>query len=324
MRTNFLLPFVLSVIVTMASASPVDMMIGTRGYAMGGAFVAIADDPSAAYWNPAGLSQVENMSLMETNWILQDITGLNINYLSFAMPVKFVGTVSGSWLLEYARLEEGREASKSSSGEHMFSLSIGRKLWEKLGLLECTSLGFSINRYTFVTSAGNGAGLGFDIGLLTGFPYGFRLGVTGRSLGADVMGEKIDPELRFGIGYSGIIKNLHRVTVDIDGTYKMNRDYLSETELEPAKNNLKGHLGIEYAIIFDDLEIAVQAGGNGLHYSTLDSYGFSAGIGVKYLGYCVQYAFRGDSDPDVTLGYGHRLSLILELTRLTGTAEGAK
>jgi hypothetical protein len=30
--------------------------VGTRALGMGGAFVAVADDPSAAYWNPAGLS----------------------------------------------------------------------------------------------------------------------------------------------------------------------------------------------------------------------------------------------------------------------------
>ena len=36
-----------------ASAQMVDL--GTRAQGMGGAFVAVADDPSAVYWNPAGL-----------------------------------------------------------------------------------------------------------------------------------------------------------------------------------------------------------------------------------------------------------------------------
>ncbi len=38
--------------------SDLGMGIGARAIAMGGAFVALADDPSALFWNPAGLSQL--------------------------------------------------------------------------------------------------------------------------------------------------------------------------------------------------------------------------------------------------------------------------
>ena len=37
--------------------------IGTRAIGMGGAFVAVADDPSAIWWNPAGLSKIEKLSI---------------------------------------------------------------------------------------------------------------------------------------------------------------------------------------------------------------------------------------------------------------------
>ena len=36
---------------------------GTRAIGMGGAFVAIADDPSAIWWNPAGLSKIDKLSI---------------------------------------------------------------------------------------------------------------------------------------------------------------------------------------------------------------------------------------------------------------------
>ena len=45
------------------AASTVDMMIGARGLGFGGAYVALVNDPSAAYWNPAALSRVESISL---------------------------------------------------------------------------------------------------------------------------------------------------------------------------------------------------------------------------------------------------------------------
>src|SRR5271163_2692007 len=37
--------------------------IGPRAIGMGGAFTAIADDASAAYWNPAGLSQINSYEI---------------------------------------------------------------------------------------------------------------------------------------------------------------------------------------------------------------------------------------------------------------------
>ena len=37
---------------------------GARALGMGGAFTAVADDPSAAFWNPAGLASLENRELL--------------------------------------------------------------------------------------------------------------------------------------------------------------------------------------------------------------------------------------------------------------------
>lgn len=44
-------------------ARPDSLGIGPRAMGMGGAFVAIADDASAAYWNVAGLSQLSSYEL---------------------------------------------------------------------------------------------------------------------------------------------------------------------------------------------------------------------------------------------------------------------
>src|SRR5438045_650353 len=38
--------------------------VGTRAAGMGGAFVAVADDASAAYWNPAGFASGNMFSLV--------------------------------------------------------------------------------------------------------------------------------------------------------------------------------------------------------------------------------------------------------------------
>ncbi len=313
-------PVVVAALAMVVHASPVDLMIGARGYGMGGGYVAVVDDPSAAYWNPGALGRVEELSLMESNWILQDVEGLNINYASLAVPVPHVGTVSGSWLASFASLEEMGSDGKLESnhaGEHTFSLSVGRALWDELLVFQNTSVGFTINRYSFLTSEGNGSGLGFDLGVQTGFPYGLSVGFAARTLATDVMGDKVDPELRLGVGYQQTFVEMHKVTVDIDGAYKRHRDYQNAGTLEPAANNMKMFGGVEYALLIEGWEIALRGGGNAMVlHNTRQTYGYAAGLGVKYLGYSVQYAFKGDTDPEATLGYGHRVDLILQLMKL--------
>ncbi|MBK7107253.1 MAG: PorV/PorQ family protein [Ignavibacteriae bacterium] len=57
---------------------------GSRSMGMGSAFVAVADDPSALYWNPAGITKVEGASFIvdHTQWIADvkyDFIGLTYN-----------------------------------------------------------------------------------------------------------------------------------------------------------------------------------------------------------------------------------------------------
>lgn len=57
-----------------------------RANGMGDAFVAIADDASAAYWNPAGLALLKNREVLvnHIDWILET----RLEYLAAAFPTK--------------------------------------------------------------------------------------------------------------------------------------------------------------------------------------------------------------------------------------------
>jgi long-subunit fatty acid transport protein len=57
--------------------------IGARSQAMGNAFVGIADDYSATYWNPAGLAKMKR----------SEITG-DLNYFRFNNNATYMGTIS--------------------------------------------------------------------------------------------------------------------------------------------------------------------------------------------------------------------------------------
>ncbi len=74
------------------AASFLKIGIGARAEGMGGAFVGLADDPSAVYWNPAGLSQLNcsQVMFMHHRWA-QDIT---YECLGYALPIDPKNTVA--------------------------------------------------------------------------------------------------------------------------------------------------------------------------------------------------------------------------------------
>ena len=69
--------------------------MGARAMGMGGAFVAVSDDATAAYWNPAGLGMLEQWELtsmvIEANHDIYSLTGgfpRTHQYLSGILPTR--------------------------------------------------------------------------------------------------------------------------------------------------------------------------------------------------------------------------------------------
>ena len=300
-------------------AKPVDLAMGARAFGMGGAFAAIADDATAAYWNPAGLSQLEYITFSETNWLLAEVEKVNVNYFNAVFPLSGVGTVAGGWLLQHARLEEGYGETyrETDWNEHAFSLTAGRRLWEKLWVFERTSVGFSLNRHLISAGAAQGAGIGFDVGILTGFPYGFSLGLVARSIATDMMGDKIEPEYRLGLGYV-FSHGLHRVTVALDMLTKADVEYESDvTGVDDSwGTNHKGFGGLEYRFSYAELSVAARLGGNMLINSDRENIVMTGGLGLGFSGVEASYAYQMNTENDLSTGMTHRVTLEVQLERL--------
>ncbi|MGE5599770.1 MAG: hypothetical protein ACM3XS_10355, partial [Bacteroidota bacterium] len=58
-RCLILLVALVLVLSTASLASAAELGIGARAIGMGGAYVAVADDGTAAYWNPAAITQIK-------------------------------------------------------------------------------------------------------------------------------------------------------------------------------------------------------------------------------------------------------------------------
>jgi long-subunit fatty acid transport protein len=103
------------------SSSPNPVGSGARAMGMGGAFIAIADDATAASWNPAGLIQLEKPELSIVGTYLSrkeefsssshaeidnsgEVYDTNINYFSAAYPFHYYRNIVVS--INYQRLYE--------------------------------------------------------------------------------------------------------------------------------------------------------------------------------------------------------------------------
>lgn len=106
--------------------------LGSRAQAMGGAYVAIANDPSAVFWNPAGITQFEEKNL-----------GL---YFADIIP-------SGSYKFDLAGVD-ANFSKHYPDGLFAFYVPIGENLAAGLAVYTPSGLGTNWNGKDFVTLAG--------------------------------------------------------------------------------------------------------------------------------------------------------------------------
>ncbi len=107
--------------------------VGARPLAMGGAFIAVADDSSSTYWNPAGLATLERSEISAT-YTANNRDRYNYDeFLSYAAPAGPAGAALGlSVISEDVGTRDGTEAYRASdwlvcsfAGSLSADLSIG-------------------------------------------------------------------------------------------------------------------------------------------------------------------------------------------------------
>jgi len=93
-------------------------LLSTRTASMGGAFVALANDPSATVDNPAGLAGLATVSLLATWNRPWGVEGLNEGYLAASVPTPWM-TVGVSWF---------HRGLDDALGEDLVTLAVARDL----------------------------------------------------------------------------------------------------------------------------------------------------------------------------------------------------
>lgn len=261
---------------------------GARAAGMGNAYVAVASDPTATYWNPAGLTQIKQpqITLMNSSKTVMDVRNELLavvyplgNNSSFGINYYSLGVENIPGYDEFGDFTSFFEYKMPT-----YIFSYGRELNGKL------SIGGSIKHFKEKTSFDDPSnpafrdtvsakGWGFDVGLLYNldidklFSYGMSKEYV-EKITVGLLVQNISTKMKWSTGK----KETHSTNYKI-GTvsYGMDGKLLVAMDWDKTTNF---HIGAEYWLI-DRLGIRLGS----------DDGKFTAGVSFKLLNYQIDYAY---------------------------------
>jgi len=250
-----------------SGAQFLEIGVGARAVGMGETFIAMTDDASSTYYNPAGLGALKGFEA--TFSTIQWPADITYNFAAAAMPVTFLGgsvgfqigrLTTGEMLVRTPLRPEGT-GQKFEAANFVTGLSYARSLTDKF------TFGLSVKYVRLDAFRYRADGLAMDLGSTyrTGFKS-FRFGWVISNFGPDLkfINEtfSLPTSITFGIAAEAFQNEVHTLTL----TFQGNR---------PNDNQERASVGMEYW--FKDL-LALR-GGYRINYDA-DRYSFGIGIRV--------------------------------------------
>jgi len=285
--------------------------VGGRATAMGESFVAVANDITALYWNPAGLMQFDGIGahFSHTEWLV------DLKHEFFGGVYRFGNNAVGLGItaLHTDAMEKTTEFQPTGSGEYFKYGDLGIGLTFARKLTEQFSFGLTF-RYVEETLAElKMRGVMFDLGTYywTGL-YNSRFAVTISNFGPQVkpsgsvnlIGGRTLSEFqsfppptifRIGIAVDPIDNKISKLTTSIQLNH-------------PNDNAENINIGAEYSY----KDFLFLRGG---YKFNVDTENFTAGVGVKVPLYVTQTSVDYSVANFKDLGLTHRISLNILLNK---------
>lgn len=257
------------------TAEMMGLGMGARALGMGGAHIAVADDASVIYYNPAGLARIDGFSIVSLYTNQYGAVG----FLTLGAATRNFG--AGLLKLNASGIEEtgeyGDQLGTFSVGETTAIVGYGRSIAPGF------SLGGSLKYYGQELPGNKGTGFTADVGILISVPEGnVEIGAVGRNLFGAVnyaSGMKDAFDRSFGLGLS--FRPIDTLLIAVDAL---------------LANGFSAKLGAEY--MFNS--IAIRAGG-----SFGDESSLTVGAGFAVTNFNIDYAYQYHN----ILPDSHRLSL---------------
>jgi len=261
--------------------------VGARAAAMGDAYVAVAQDATSLYWNPAGIANTPGYEVHATHneWI----SDVRYEYLAGVRGLKGHALGAHIALLHMGELEGRDEVGVLTEHFRSYDLSAGLTYARRLSRsLEIGATGKVLYEKIQDFSA---TGFAFDAGVR------YRTSITGLTFAATAsnIGTQMKfIEEKFVLPANARIGAAYRTRAVLKGLI------VSGDVKFPNDTDARGHLGAELQVH----DLFALRGGLKLGY---DEEAGSLGFGVNYLAYSIDYAyspFSGSSE----LGDVHRVS----------------
>jgi len=273
--------------------------VGARALAMGGAFVAVADDATAACWNPAGLAALNDTRLAGMS---TELYGLGITHQYVGAVTTFANLGVGlGW--ERAAIDgqavdgEGELGATFTWTEQAIVGSLATNV------MDVAMAGANVKYYMADSGLGDEAsGFGFDLGVLVSLGDMFVIGVNAKDLAGS------------GLDWSGGAKDV------VSGLYKaglamklVDDKLILATDIDFDNAGLGDtHVGAEFKVID-----ALALRGGVVLTNNFQDYSLSVGAGVNVAGLYVDAAYILNE----TLGNTLVLSAEFSLGGLLGEEE---
>ena len=295
--------------------------VGGRPLGMGGAYVALVNDVTAGYWNPALLSKINypQFSLMHDerfgNLVNYDYGSIGIPFgsnasLGFSIIRMGIDDISdtrnalidlnGNGKLDPGERLDPDKITYFNATDYAFYLTYAKKHSEQF------SYGANLKVIRRNLAEESAWGLGFDLGVSYSPFDRFYLGANLQDLTTTYLSwttgkkELITPTAKIGTAYQiELWKGMLTPVLDFDVRFE-NRKSASNANIGPVSFDM--HAGLEYN--FRNL-FSIRGGYNDIGNLTL-------GAGVQLPKINIDYSFaKFDGDED--LGNTHRISLVFTL-----------
>ncbi len=248
------------------AAKVLSIPVGSRALGMGGAFVSVADDATALYWNPSGIARLDRNEFvfMHSNWLAD----IRFDFVGLVISMGNAGTVGLSFTaMTMDEMDITTEYDPEGTGETFSAASFVAGLSFARNLTTNFSIGGTVKYITENIWNSNATGIAIDIGTLFVTPFqGVKLGASISNFGQkmqimgddllvqkDIVGnqagnnesvnaylatDKFDLPLTMRIGISKDIINtdFNRLVVAVDG-------------LHPNDNTESFNIGGEYSTL---------------------------------------------------------------------------
>jgi len=271
---------------------------GARAAGMGSSFVAVADDPSAIFWNAAGLARLENhgATFDHTNWF----AGIGYNFGSISLNLGDFGVIGASFIASDVDEMKVTTISEPNGTGETFSVSdIAFSIAWAFNLTDDFSIGFNPKVvYQGIWKMSDYA-FAIDFGVLYNTPFkGIILGMAVSNFGSKMSLN----------GTSAVV--LYDDDLEVTGN---NGRIPAELSMESWDLPLGFKIGIAYRpfeVGIHDLILSVDASHPNNNYESINVGGeytfdniFSIRGGYKSL-------FLKDSEESFSLGAGFKQQLL--------------